>query len=89
LNGNLIIKTGPSRQGGKAVSVLVGKNVFGSAVKRNLLKRRIRAILTPLVRGTGSKFIIIAKPSSASASFKEIKEEILNQIGKIKNDSTL
>jgi len=64
--------------------VLVGKNVFGLAAKRNLLKRRIRSVLASYARGSNLEFTVIAKPSSANANFEEIMEEILNQIGKIK-----
>ena len=84
MSGNLLIKTGPSGRSDRPITVLVGKNVFGSAAKRNLLKRRIRSILIPHVRGANLKFVVIAKPSSANASFNEIREEILSQIARTK-----
>jgi ribonuclease P protein component len=64
------------------VTVVVGKNVFKGAVERNLLKRRIRGILTPLSKKTKTDFLVTAKPSASTLAFSELRDEILSQTQK-------
>jgi len=64
----------------KSVTVIVGKSVAKKAVERNRLKRRIRAIVHPLVKKSAKNYVIIAQPGSAKASFNELREEILKKL---------
>ncbi|MBP5342562.1 ribonuclease P protein component [bacterium] len=49
---------------------------FGDAVLRNKMKRRIRAIVRSYNLINEIDFFVIAKASSNTLSFKEIKEEL-------------
>lgn len=62
----------------------IGKK-YGNAVQRNLIKRQIRSIIRenknniPLI-----DFVIVIRPKSNSLSFKEISDNILLLINKMK-----
>jgi len=71
-----IVKTTPINREKKPVTVIVGKNILKTAVGRNLLKRRVRAILLPFSKKSRKSFWVIAKPAAAKMSFQEIKKEI-------------
>lgn len=59
-------------------AVVVGKKVFKRAVDRNRLRRRVYNILYRLLKdgGQGGVYIVITKPSAASASFTELKKDL-------------
>ena len=63
-------------------SVVVGKKVYKKAVDRNLLRRRLYAILYEWNKqqNAGNTFIVIAKPAIAKLSKKEYKKELLQQL---------
>lgn len=74
----VIIKKNRSGFQKKPLLITVGKNVAKKATARNLVKRRIRAI----VRASGflekGDITIIARPASAKLSFAELKAFIVH-----------
>lgn len=61
-----------------AVGIVVSKKV-GKAVIRNKVKRRIKAFLRENLSElpTNLKLIIIAKPAAGTATWQEIKQELV------------
>lgn len=65
-------------------AVSVGKK-FGSAVKRNQMKRRLRAIISEQSnRLTNKDILLVAKPTSNQLEYIEIKKQILYLLEKAK-----
>jgi ribonuclease P protein component len=64
------------------VGLSVSKRV-GNAVKRNLVKRRIRNAFANLNVAGGWDFVVTAKPNSSTASYAELKSAIHNSIERI------
>lgn len=67
-------------------AVVVSKKVSTSAVKRNLLRRRIQAILRPLFREKKLRSGIIIYPNKAAllSSFQTLKKELEKSIASIR-----
>ncbi len=67
---------------------IVSKAV-GSAVTRNLVKRRLRAIAAiGLAAGlVGTEVVVRALPSSATASYPTLRAELLGQLGLAEADA--
>lgn len=65
-------------------SVVVPKKVEKSAVRRNRLRRRAYDILRRLHPKEGV-YILIAKPSAASASYSALKDDIEALLGRTQN----
>ena len=63
------------------LSVVVRRQ-FGSAVRRNRIKRRLRAAFGFEVAQAAAfrDFVIVAKPATASVSFAELRAEIARAI---------
>ena len=63
----------------------VGKKV-GNAVKRNLVKRRLRSIITDLLPGIrpGYSYVIVAKSGVDAIPYAELYEECANLFGRVK-----
>ncbi len=59
------------------IGISVGR-YYGNACKRNLMKRRIRAVCNELIDRINNEFLIIIKPGSGSEklSFEDLKFEI-------------
>jgi ribonuclease P protein component len=57
----------------------------GGAVRRNLIRRRLREAAGALIRGssTGVDLVVVARPDAASASFAELGAELRELIGKL------
>jgi ribonuclease P protein component len=55
----------------------------GNAVKRNKVKRRIRAFFRENKFALNSKIIVIAKPISAHIKWSDFKTDILNLLKNI------
>jgi len=69
----------------RKVSVVVGKKVAKSAVKRNVLKRRVYAMLRTIL--TEAKYsgvlIVIVKPSLNSLSKKALKDSVAESVAQV------
>mgnify|MGYP001569757848 CR=1 FL=1 len=75
----LFIKPAPDTQK-KPVIVIVGSTVAKKATDRNLIRRRVRAIITPIAKARKKSFVAIAKPEAKKASFYDLKSEIDKQL---------
>lgn len=64
----------------KSLFIAVSKAAVPSAVKRNLLKRRIRAIIRPFVERGGNNFFVVVKKGADMVSFEDLKREIVKAI---------
>ncbi len=66
----------------------VAKKKIGNAVKRNKIKRRLRNIINEAVKKIIIKFdysyLVIAKPTMLNNEFKNIKDTLFDEFGKIK-----
>ena len=66
----------------------VTKKKIGNAVKRNKIKRRLRNIMIDATRKISIKFnysyLVIAKPTMLNNDFKNIKETLFQEFGRIK-----
>jgi ribonuclease P protein component len=71
-----IYLSSPKNNGKPKFFVVVSPNVSKKAVERNLVKRRIRAILRGLSSIPYGKVTIVSKPGSVGARFAELKHEI-------------
>lgn len=85
-----LLKQLKNKQGVSRFSVVVSNKVSKKAVRRNLLKRRIREIIRlvwPQLK-PGFDFIIYASPklikNDQAATYKEIQEAITNLLRKAK-----
>ena len=60
------------------IGISAGRHI-GNACKRNLIKRRIRAVCNELIDQINNEFLIIIKPGSGSEnlSFEDLKFEII------------
>lgn len=74
----LVVKKAPKNQK-KPLRVVLSKGVAKRAVVRNLLKRRIKAVMRPVIEEADTGFVIIVRPGAASLSYKEIEEELVGK----------
>lgn len=79
----------PNRQGPTRLAVVVGTKVHKRAVKRNLIKRRIREALKTELPNLKSGFdiIVAARPAALGQDLSEIKSAIksaLQRMGLLK-----
>ncbi len=68
------------------VGFTVSKKV-GNAVVRNRIRRRLKEIvrLRPELFSVGRDYIIIARTSAASSSYRELEKELERLLGKLKS----
>lgn len=66
--------------------VLVGLKISKLAVKRNLVKRRIKSVLKKENKNLkqGYNIVVITKPEIINQNYQEIKEEISRGLSKLK-----
>jgi ribonuclease P protein component len=83
LSPELTIKTKPGAEKG-AVSVVVGKSTLKKATERNLLRRRIKSILSPYAAESKVSIVVIVKKIQKETNFSDLKEKILSLIDKTK-----
>ena len=84
------------RRVGRLVDVLADANALGhpragfavsarvgGAVRRNLVKRRLRAIAAGRLVGSsvGVDLVVVARPGAAEATFAELREELERLLG--------
>jgi ribonuclease P protein component len=65
-------------------SVVVGKKIYGHAVQRNKLRRRIYAMLAAHQKESAYTCIVIVKPTIKTLPVAKIKEEIVGLLKKVK-----
>lgn len=63
----------------RPLEIRISSKVIRKAAVRNLLKRRIKAVMGDILRTKKVGFVIIAKAGAASLSFSAIKAEIERQ----------
>ncbi len=80
---NLYIVYAPTRLKPFKVGVVVSNKV-GKAVKRNKVKRRLRAVIAELLPKIKSdyNYIVVAKPEIIELDFKAIRKELTNAFKK-------
>lgn len=73
-----IEEKGQSKEKTVKIGISAGRQI-GKAWKRNLIKRRIRAVCNELIDQINNEFLIIIKPGSGSEnlSFEDLKFEII------------
>lgn len=69
-----VIKRAPKEPG--TLKVVLGKNIAKKSATRNLLKRRVRAVIRPMVGKSEPGFVVIAKPGAADKTYKELRKEL-------------
>lgn len=75
---NIVFVKGKSLKIGFSVS-----NKVGHAVKRNKLRRRLRAIFRELAPSlNAAQIVVVAKPSAAEVSFDCLKNEVVRLLKK-------
>ena len=66
----------------------VTKKKIGNAVKRNKIKRRLRNIMNDALKkvsiNLNYSYLVIAKPTMLNNEFKNIKDTLFDEFGKIK-----
>ena len=66
----------------------VTKKKLGNAVKRNKIKRRLRNIMNETLKkisiNLNYSYLVIAKPTMLNNEFKNIKDTLFHEFGKIK-----
>jgi ribonuclease P protein component len=60
--------------------IAVSAKVSKKAVVRNFLKRRIRAIMRPIVKDSKFDYFIIVKPEATKMNYQELKNEVFNKL---------
>lgn len=65
---------------GKPVIIIIGRKVVKKAVQRNLLKRRIKAILQPIAKEKDKNYLVKIRLEAVKASFGELKTDILERL---------
>jgi len=82
---SLIIKKKPKFSNvKKSLLIVVNTKVSKKATVRNLLKRRIRAIMRPFLKNDNqNNYVIIVKPEAVKLSYQDLKKEILEKLEKI------
>lgn len=68
----------------KPLIVSVSAKIIKKATERNLLKRRIRAIMRPVIKQTKTDYMIIVRKEVMGTVFSELEREITAQINKNK-----
>ena len=69
----------------RRVVCVVPKTAVKKAVKRNLIKRRIRAILEPLLRTTPDDFVVVTRKGIEGVVFGELRRDLLAAADRLKN----
>lgn len=63
----------------KPLIILVSSKIFKKATERNRLKRRVKAIMRPHMKGEKQNYKIVLTGEAAKISFAELKKEITAQ----------
>lgn len=78
----VVVKKKPGGSQEKPLFIVLKKAEYKKATKRNLIRRRIKSIMNPLVakREKNNHYCVIVKPGADMVSFQELKNEILRQL---------
>lgn len=75
-NALTVFKADPHPRDRSAIAgITVGKPV-GKAVVRNLVRRRVAAILHEALAGRRLRILVVARPAAAEASFAQLRNEL-------------
>ncbi|GEM_PF-5549462 len=69
-------------RGARGAAIFISKKAIRNASARNLIKRRIRAILQPLPPRITNKLVVRVRQGAAPLSFQELKKELLKGMEK-------
>ena len=75
----LIVQTAPNDTGDKRIGFTVSKKVDTSAVKRNRIKRRLRAVaadVLPDYARTSQDYILVGRPQTATRPYDQLCEDL-------------
>ncbi len=82
----LIIQTLPGENDIRRVGYTVSKRTDKSAVKRNRIKRRLRAAaadILPVCAKTGHDYILVGRPQTLKRPYETLKKDIQWCLGKL------
>lgn len=82
----LIIQAVPNDLGQKRVGFTVSKRVDKSAVNRNRIKRRLRAVaadVLPVCAVDGYDYVLIGRPASATRPYETLCKDLKWCLGKL------
>ena len=74
-----IVQTAPNDTGDKRIGFTVSKKVDKSAVKRNRIKRRLRAVaadVLPDYARTSQDYILVGRPQTATRPYDQLCEDL-------------
>ncbi|MCC6598840.1 MAG: ribonuclease P protein component [Alphaproteobacteria bacterium] len=75
----LILQTRPNETGAKRIGFTVSKKVHKSAVKRNRIKRRLRAAAADvlgLCGQAGHDYVLVGRPQTATRAYETLCEDL-------------
>ncbi len=75
----LIVQTAPNEEGLKRIGYTVSKKVDKSAVKRNRIKRRLRAVAADILPNgamDGQDYILVGRPQTALRPYETLCEDL-------------
>lgn len=73
---SVVVKVRSKGSQKKQLIIVVGKNVSKKATQRNLLKRRMRAIMQPVLKESSKDYTIIIRPEALNLSYQELRKEV-------------
>ena len=86
MSHGLIIQTRPNEDGIMRIGYTVSKRTDKSAVKRNRIKRRLRAAaaeILPENAKDGQDYIFVGRPQTLTRPFETLKKDITWCLGKL------
>ncbi len=79
-----ILKIGPRSTARHRLKIVLGKSVARQAVQRNLIKRRVRAVLNPLVRRWPNELVVLVRPEAAKKTYAALAKELTAGLGTLR-----
>lgn len=82
----LILQTAPNIDNLRRIGFTVSKRVDKSAVKRNRIKRRLRAVaadILPLMAPAGHDYILVGRPQTATRPYESLCNDLKWCLGKL------